>query len=179
MIDDSVVDDDGMIDDEVDDDHRNDAAYDGSRQSIDDSETYDDDDNDDDTKDNTFDAKYGHDGSDSEAGPDRTELDLLQRVFPEIPESQTLDTKGVSKSIRGGATGISLIDQFGTGELFDDESSAVASVAVLGIVLVIIMVSCLYASFRHSMVVTPTNKNGSSKQGKIAMTSFAISKRRE
>lgn len=189
MIDDTVVDDDGTVDDEVDstdssavtetvdDDPQDDAVDDGTTlHSNDDDEKYDDDDV---TGESTYDAAYGYDGRGGGAltDPDSTELDLLHRVFPDIPESQTLDTKAVATAIRGSTTGISLLDQFGTGELFDDESSAAASVAVLGIVLVILMGACLYVSFRQSMGVTPTHKNASSKQGKSSNTSF--SKRRE
>jgi hypothetical protein len=170
MIDDATYDDDGgnneidKFDDELDDETTK-GEYD-----MYDEYDYPDDDMDDDLSDkNSFDSHDSHEimgNDDGMMGFDR---------FPEIPESQTLDTK----ALRGGNSASSLLDPFGTGELFD-ESSAAASVALLGILLVLIVGACVYSSFRQTMIATPTHKNGgiSGKQGsKESMASY--SKRRE
>ena len=128
-----------------------------------------------------FDSNDHHEitGDDVNMGFDGTEFDLVKHhPFPEIPESQAIDTKAIrgSSSTSGSGTS-SMFDPFGTGELYD-ESSAAASFALLGFVLVIIMGACVYMSFRQTMIVTPTHKNGgSSKQGLATLPSF--SKRRE
>lgn len=185
MIDDPTTDDDDYGDDVVVDDDVVDEAldYDFPNDSID--SEYDDQYGSDDNKiyedyseESSFDANDGLDepGDDMNSGLDGTEYDLLQQhSFPEIPESQTLDTK----ALRGGTTssGSSLLDPFGTGELFD-ESSAAASVALLGFLLVIIVGACVYSSFRQTMVVTPTHKNGANKQGKVSQLP-SFSKRQE
>lgn len=115
------------------------------------------------------DIDESYDDDEISRGHMEAELALLQRV--------SLDAKPVPTAIRGGSSSSSVLDPFGTGELFDDESTAVASLAVLGLLLVIVVVACVYASFRQSMNVTPTNKNSASKKGNVVMPSF--SKRRE
>ena len=118
-----------------------------------------------------FDSNDSHDEIDDDANM-YFHLDLLQKhSIPEIQEGQTLDTK----TIREGKSASSVLDPFGTGELFD-ESSAAASVAMLGFLMVMIVGACLYASFRQTMAVTPTYQNGG-KKNKASLPSF--SKRRE
>jgi hypothetical protein len=94
-----------------------------------------------------------------------------------IPENQVLDAKPVTKSLRTG--GIMTNKPFGTGELFDDESSAAALIALLGLLLVIIVLSFLYLSFRQAMGVAPTTKKGSSMQDTYKVDSLPLVKRRE
>lgn len=151
-VDESTADDDDLRDEGLDDpenlyDDGRDKKYDDFATDID--EAYDDD--------------------EISRGEMEKELALLQRL--------NLDAKPEPKAIRGGSISSSVLDPFGTGELFDDESTAVASLSVLGLLLVIVVVACVYASFRQSMNVTPTNKNGASKKGNVVMPSF--SKRRE
>jgi hypothetical protein len=125
------------------------------------------------------DDEYADDDS-ADAGMDSFENELLQNDYNlVIPQDQVLDTKPVTKSIRTGVT--MTTDPFGTGELFDDEASVTTVLALLGLLLVIIVLTLLYRTFRQTMDITPASngKKGSSKQDTFKVTTSPLIKRRE
>lgn len=110
---------------------------------------------------------------------DSEDSEMFLPHSPYVPETNVLNTKATLSSLRMSRSKL-MSDQLGTGDLLDDETSAAALLALLGMLAVIVFASFLSASWHRTFGSLPVSvKKSDGKQDTRKVSSSPLLKRRD